>query len=1462
MSSPFSALPPEQCVAENALAFAVRDRYPVSPGHTLVVPRREVSTWFEATTAERMALLELVDEVKAQLDAELRPDGYNVGFNVGEVAGQTVFHLHVHVIPRFRGDMDDPRGGVRHVIPGRGNYVRREQTLTVGGTDRFIGPLQSLLARAERVRVVSAFVQQSGVRRIRDVFEAALARGADIQLLTGDYLDITQAAALEELLDWATVGTGGDEADEVDDKAPAVTSSPPPARVGRLETRIVEVAGLKPSQVFHPKSWRLEGPGLSALFVGSSNLSWSALEGGVEWNLRIDRDRDPEAYGRAVEAFEAHWSNATPLDAAWLARYANRSRTSLQGSLPVGEVDPDPLPSVPDPHEVQREALDALERTRDVGHRRALTILATGLGKTWLAAFDVEQLGNALGRPPRMLFLAHRRELLRQAARVFRTLARARGLVARISWCIAATDDVSGDWVFASVAKLSRRERLQRLDPGAFDYVVVDEVHHATASSYRRILDHLDPVFTLGLTATPERADEADLLGLFDDNLVFRADLGRGIEVGRLVPFHYFGVKDEVDYTNIPWRNRRFDPEALMAAVQTERRMAKAWEAWQQHPGSRTLVFCASVAHANYSRDWLRARGVRVDALHTGEGADDREAALDRLQRGELDAVCSVDVLNEGVDVPSVDRVLMLRPTESPVVYLQQIGRGLRRAGPDKTALTIIDFVGNHRVFARRIRQLVDLATSSDPAAIIDELLTGDRTAMPTGCSIDLELEAKAVLRELLMGRSTHALDRYRRLREERDERPTAGELYRLGVNPRSVREAGGCDSWFELVGAEGDLDPAERRAAEALRPFLRDLETTAMTRSFKMITLEALLEAEALFEGLPVEELARRAHRVARRTPELWGDIAESHRFDRLEVANERRWLAYWKKNPIEAWTKARGKTKGRAWFSLDDGRFAPTFGVSDDEEREAGVRLVRELVDYRLAQYRARQPGEVGEGFEAKVSWNRRDPILMLPDRKARPDVPSGEIEVRLPTGEIWVFRMVKIACNWAAPVGTRQRNQLPDLLRAWFGPLAGQPGTTHRVRFAPSPDGWWLERLADVVPLPLGHVRSFPSLRAAAGAAPEGQEAVESETVALPGVTSPRPADPGREGPGDPNRFAVRADGASMDGGKAPIRDGDWVVMAWCRGQPLSAVEDRVVLVQTPDVDGTSRFQLKRVRRRGRGFELASDNPAYPSFEATGETVPIARLVDVVPPEALAPTEGASIEEERLSEAFGLEAEGLSGPPPRTGRGPPWSSRAGGHLFLFVDRPGALRAVDRLVADVRRAPGETAYILARAQPDAAWRYCGVGRFDAPTGSWTVPALDFASAKALGVGRAVSRTLPEHLRERASALIDELVHRTVQAGRSEIEVDGRRCRVLGPSERGGLRIDGGDGGFRERTVSPLDFGWCLFAIERARGRRSSQPVDEAGVNRTRYPEGTPKSSTRYIDTGWALRLLRWLEP
>jgi len=289
--------------------------------------------------------------------------------------------------------------------------------------------------------------------------------------------------------------------------------------------------------------------------------------------------------------------------------------------------------------------------------------------------------------------VAHREEILNQALATFRRIR------PDASLGLYNGDErmPDRDVVFASIQTIGRQAHLDRFDPHAFDYIVVDEFHHASARTYRRLIAHFEPQFLLGLTATPERTDGGDLLSLCEENLVYRCDVAKGIQRRLLCPFSYFGVPDDVDYTNIPWRNSRFDEEKLTTAVATQRRAANAFEQWQKRGGRRTLAFCVSQRHADFMRDYFVKNGIRAASVHSGPSSDPRALSLERLGNGSLPIVFAVDMFNEGVDVPAIDTVMMLRPTESRIVWTQQFGRGLRWM--DDKRLAVIDYIGNHRSF-------------------------------------------------------------------------------------------------------------------------------------------------------------------------------------------------------------------------------------------------------------------------------------------------------------------------------------------------------------------------------------------------------------------------------------------------------------------------------------------------------------------------------------------------------------------------------------------------------------------------------------------------------------------------------------------------------------------------------------------------------------------------------------------
>jgi superfamily II DNA or RNA helicase/diadenosine tetraphosphate (Ap4A) HIT family hydrolase/HKD family nuclease len=1008
--SPFLKLPASRWLAENRSAFVIADGFPVSPGHALVVPRRVIATWWEATDEERADMLALVDEVKRQLDAELEPDGYNVGFNAGEAAGQTVGHLHIHVIPRYHGDVSDPRGGVRHVVPSKGNYMRpaTEPYALVDGQDRLLRDdlLRCLRdPRFDRVDLLVSFVMKSGLEQVHGALVDALDRGARVRVLTTDYLTVTDADALARLLDLAEM------------------------RREAMATRVFH----DPTTSFHPKAYlfySVDGAAATA-FVGSNNLSASGIGGGIEWAIGAEQSTPFPA------AFERLWSDprSQPLTHELVADYRRRWRPAAHTAGMMPE-----LPATaPAPRPVQQEALKALEQTRLQGFHRGLVVMATGLGKTWLAAFDA-------ARPQfrRVLFVAHREEILRQSLDVFRRVQPD----ADLGLYYGGEKQPGARVLFAGVQTLAGN--LHRFAPDWFDYVVVDEFHHAAARSYRRVIDHFQPGFMLGLTATPNRMDGADLLALCSDNLVYECPLTDGVERGDLSPFRYFGIADDVDYAPIPWRGGRFDPAALTEAVESQERAQHAFDVWRDKGGGRSIAFCVTVSHADFTAEFFRRNGVEAVAVHSGPTSAPRVGSVERLRTGELQIICTVDVFNEGLDVPEVDTVLMLRPTESPVVFLQQLGRGLRRSH-GKNALTVIDFIGNHRSFLIKPRTLLTLGAGRQVGTdtVLRAMRTGD-FGLPAGCSAAYDVELVDILRTVVRVGARSALEDYcRSYADERGYRPSALQAYEAGYNPSSARARHG--HWFGFLNHVDLLGQQEREVMRHHADVLDGIEKEQVNKSYKLVTLQALLQMEALRTGADVAEIAWTAHRLVTGDPRLLGDTSSTEMPDPVSVDADT-WREYWLSWPLSAWAgRLRGASVG--WFRVDGRRFVPTFQIATDVG-ETFDSMVEELVDYRLARYLFTKSSPLEEAIRLKVIQARGRPILML-DRDHNPQLPEGET-LFIADGVSYSGNFAKIALNVAHRAG-HPGSVLADLLWSWFGASAGQPGSVQYVELVPGKPHW---------------------------------------------------------------------------------------------------------------------------------------------------------------------------------------------------------------------------------------------------------------------------------------------------------------------------------------------------------------------------------------------------------------------
>ena len=847
-----------------------------------------------------------------------------------------------------------------------------EGYLVTGGNDPFLPKLIDSLDRANEVDIAVSFIKSTGLELLIEALESFVVspRFRRLRILTTDYLYVTDPQALRTLLVLSDSG---------------------------VDVRIFETRGGS----FHLKSYifaRESGGTITEgwAYVGSSNVTGIALTDGLEWNYRVEHaDRRGAVVGGGFQEirrqFELLFNHdySVPLDYEWIRKYESE-RPGVPMRISPGSDDSE-LP-IPEPNEIQQSALAALGKTRKAGFGRGLVVMATGLGKTYLAAFDARQC-NA----NKVLFVAHREELLNQAGRTFVRIFPD----AKVGAFTGKTKDGDADFLFASIQTIGRERHLEMFPPEYFDYIVVDEFHHAAASTYRRLLQHFRPRFLLGLTATPERTDQSDILSFCDDNLVYAFNLFDAINANLLSPFHYYGILDQtVDYQEIPWRSGKFDPETLSNRLATLNRAKHVLAEWKEKGSQRTLAFCVSTSHADFMADYFTAEGVAAAAVHSKSEVG-RAEALGNLSSGRLRVIFSVDLFNEGIDVPNIDTVMMLRPTESKILFLQQLGRGLRKTA-GKEFLTVLDFIGNHEAFLNKPCALFGIEPTYSQLAKFADDLERETLKLPSGCFVNYDLELIEFLKKL--GRDSEAND-YLALKADLGRRPTLAEFLRSGAAIKNVRSQYG--GWFQLVQDQNDLSTEESRCLSLHGDFLRDMETTPMQKSFKMIVLETLLEQNGFAEPMSVSRLSEECRTLLSRRQEFRHDIPES--FIPLSAVSSKKWETYWRQNPIAAFTGEFANSNRKTWFSEEGGRFVPTFAVRE-EDIASFAQMLQEVIDFRYAQYSSRT-GEVD---------------LMAAENTPRFDSGSGPVEVLM-------FPDIRIACGHYL-AGTTGNESHVQITRSW--------------------------------------------------------------------------------------------------------------------------------------------------------------------------------------------------------------------------------------------------------------------------------------------------------------------------------------------------------------------------------------------------------------------------------------------
>jgi len=667
------------------------------------------------------------------------PDDVRVARGV-ELARKLVAAIDAAVAPGDpSGEVPVEPGAILRAIVGR---------LPDGSVERIAGPLLPLLdtalltnapgeprvgsqilteiGSADRIDLVMAFIRRTGIGPLLAALRRHSEAGRPFRVLTTTYTGSTEAAALDDLIDAGAA---------------------------------IRVSYDVSTTRLHAKAWLFHrSSGFSTAYIGSSNLTHSAQIAGMEWNVRVSGPRNPDVVDRVGAVFSSYWESGdfVPYDRATFERETARPAT-VAFTLPPTELRLEPF---------QQRLLEQIALSRDRGHHRNLLVSATGTGKTVMAAVDYARLSTTLPRA-RLLFVAHRQEILEQSLATFRFALRdpAFGEL----W-VGGKRPSAYDHVFASIQSLSATG-YANLDRQHFDVVIVDEFHHAAMDTYQDLLHHVRPVELLGLTATPERADGLPILDWFEDRIAAELRLWDAIDQHRLAPFAYYGVSDGLDLTDIPWRRGRgYDVEKLTNLYTSDDAWARlVVKQVAKHVDDtrcmRALGFCVSVSHARFMARVFQEARIAAVAIWADSPEDDRRAALADLAAGSVQAVFSVDLFNEGVDVPVVDTLLLLRPTDSPTLFLQQLGRGLRKS-VGKTVCTVLDFVGHHRKefrFDRRFRALL----GGSRKALVDQI-EGGFPFLPAGCHMELDAVAQAAvlanIRDAVPSRWTAKVEELRQL--------------------------------------------------------------------------------------------------------------------------------------------------------------------------------------------------------------------------------------------------------------------------------------------------------------------------------------------------------------------------------------------------------------------------------------------------------------------------------------------------------------------------------------------------------------------------------------------------------------------------------------------------------------------------------------------------------------------------